>query len=95
VNPAVEAGTDAKHLAAIDILQMGIEPAPAELASLAAVTQLAVHKERDDFGAAIDIDDEVMGPTCVQEARIAVPAAIAATVVQDDLDGVARRRLET
>ena len=65
--------------------QVRVEPPPAELPEVAAVAEQAVDDERDDLRPAVDDDHQVVQLARLEQARVAVPAAFGAAVVEHDL----------
>ena len=75
---------DLQGIPAIGLAQIAAEAAPAELPKVAAVAEPAVDDETDDLGAAVDDDGEMVALARGQTVRVAVPACLAATVVERD-----------
>ena len=77
---------DAQVVAAVGVAQIGAEPAPAELAMLAAVVELAIDDEQDQFRAAVDDHGDVLTLSGLERSGIAFPVVFRAPVVHNQFN---------
>src|SRR5688572_4940707 len=73
---------------AVYALKIWVEAAPAELARIAAVVELAVDNEGDDLWAAIDDDRDVMEFVRLEHSRIGCPSILSTAVAERDFDSL-------
>ena len=66
-------GSDLQRHGSVRRAKVGTEPAPAELAFLAAISKEAVDDEGDDLRAAVHGDDDVLRLAHLDRALVAVP----------------------
>ena len=74
---------------AVDVAEVFGEASPAVLAIRAAVAEFSIYDERDDVRTAIDDCGDVMSLADLDEADIAIPTILGATIMEDDRDGAA------